>query len=420
MKHDTLRHISFSPPDLTEQEIQAVGEVIRSGWITTGPKTKELERRLADFVGADRCACLSSQTACAEMTLRLLGIGSLSSSLDDRAGSEEDEVITCAYTYTASASVVVHAGARLVLVDCRKDDCEIDYDAIEAAVNEHTKAIIPVDLGGVPCDYDRLFDIVERKRGLFRPSNIIQQAMGRIAVISDSAHALGAEVRFRGEMRPVGSVADFSNFSFHAVKNLTTAEGGAVTWKKIDGISSDDIYKRLMLFSLHGQNVDALDKSRSGHWEYDIVGLWYKCNMTDIAASIGIAQLDRYPGLLARRREIVEQYDAAFKPLGVRPLEHFTADRVSSGHLYICRLPGLSRKETDEIMAELARRGIGTNVHYKPLPMHTAYKRLGFDISDFPNAYEYFSNEITLPLHTKLSDEDVSYVIDNLTDVIGK
>ncbi len=390
-------NIPFSPPDITETEINEVAEALRSGWITTGPRTKEFERRLADYLHADRVCCLNSQTACAEMALRLLGVG------------PGDEVIVPAYTYTASASVVCHVGARLVLVDCRPDSYEMNYDAVEAAVNENTKAIIPVDLGGVPCDYDRIFQIVESKRDLFRPRGEIQEALGRVAVCADTAHALGAT--WHGRM--VGSIADFSSFSFHAVKNLTTAEGGCLAWRAIPGVDTEELYHRLQLLSLHGQSKDALAKTKLGAWEYDIVGPWYKCNMTDIQASLGLVQLGRYPGMLARRREIIARYDEALKPLGVEPLEHFTAEHESSGHLYICRVPGVDVARRNAIITEMAEAGVATNVHYKPLPMHTAYKDLGFDIIDFPNSYAHFENEVTLPLHTRLTDEEVGYVIES-------
>ena len=390
-------NIPFSPPDITEAEINEVAEALRSGWITTGPRTKEFERRLAGYLHADRVCCLNSQTACAEMALRLLGIG------------PGDEVVVPAYTYTASASVVCHVGARLVLVDCQPGSYEMDYDAVEAAVNENTKAIIPVDLGGVPCDYDRIFQIVESKRGLFRPKGEVQEALGRIAVCADTAHALGAT--WHGQM--AGSIADFSSFSFHAVKNLTTAEGGCLAWRAIPGVDTEELYHRLQLLSLHGQSKDALAKTKLGAWEYDIVGPWYKCNMTDIQASLGLVQLGRYPGMLARRREIIARYDEALKPLSVEPLEHFTAEHESSGHLYICRVSGADVARRNAIITEMAEAGVATNVHYKPLPMHTAYKNMGFDIADFPNAYARFENEVTLPLHTCLTDEEVGYVIES-------
>ncbi|MBQ8859258.1 MAG: DegT/DnrJ/EryC1/StrS family aminotransferase, partial [Clostridia bacterium] len=384
-------NVPFSPPDVGEEEIKEVSEALRSGWITTGPRVKELERRIAAWVGTARCVCLNSQTACAELALHLIGVG---------AG---DEVIVPAYTYTASASVVCHVGARLVLVDVQKDSFEMDYDALEAAITEKTKAIIPVDLGGVPCDYDRIFKIVEAKRHLFRPASELQEALGRVAVMADTAHAFGA--KWHGQM--IGSVADFSSFSFHAVKNLTTAEGGALTWRSIPGIEDDEIYRRLQLFSLHGQSKDALAKTKLGAWEYDIVGPWYKCNMTDVAGAMGLVQFDRYPAMLARRKELIARYDAALRPLGVEVLAHYTDTYESSGHLYLTRIPGITAEERNEIIVKMAERGIACNVHYKPLPMHTAYKNLGFDIANFPNAYAHFANEITLPLHTCLTDEQV-------------
>lgn len=394
--------ISFSPPDISELEIEAVADVMRSGWITTGPRTKELEKKIAAWVGTPRCVCLNSQTACAEMALRLLGIG------------EGDEVITSAYTYTASASVVCHVGATLKLVDIQKDSFEMDYDALEAAVTERTKAIIPVDLGGVPCDYDRIFDIVERKKHLFKPANEMQAALGRIAVCADAAHAFGA----KRNGRMVGSIADFSGFSFHAVKNFTTAEGGALTWRSIPGIDDGEMYHKLQLLSLHGQSKDALAKTEVGAWEYDIVGTWYKCNMTDIAAAMGLAQFARYPAMLERRREIIRRYDEAFRPLGVETLAHYTDTHASSGHLYITRVPGITVTQRSEIILKMAEAEIACNVHYKPLPMHTAYRALGFDIENYPNAYAHFANEISLPLHTCLTDEMVAYVIDKYTRIL--
>lgn len=394
--------IPFSPPDMSELEIEEVIDAIRSGWITTGPKTKEFEKQIAEYTHADKAVCLNSQTACAEMALRLLGI------------TGDDEVIVPAYTYTASASVVCHVGAKLVLVDVQKDKLEMDYDALEAAITEHTKAVIPVDLGGVPCDYDRIFAIIEKKKALFHPGNEIQKALGRIAVCTDAAHAFGAN--WHGQM--VGSIADFSSFSFHAVKNLTTAEGGALTWKSIPGIDDEELYHLAQLYSLHGQSKDALAKTQLGAWEYDIVGPWYKCNMTDIMAGIGLAQMKRYAGMLARRRDIIAKYDAAFKPLGVLTLNHFTDTYNSSGHLYITRVPGITTEQRQEIIIKMAEAGIATNVHYKPLPMMTAYKNMGYDIKDYPNAYAQFANEITLPLHTCLSDEEVDFVIENYVKIV--
>lgn len=388
--------IPFSPPDISELEVSEVAEALRSGWITTGPRTKQLEKNIAEYIGVNKACCLNSQTACAEMALRVLGIG------------EGDEVITTAYTYTASASVVCHVGAKLVLVDTKPGSFEIDYDAVEAAITEKTKVIIPVDLGGVPCDYDRIIDIVERKKSLFKPSNKIQEAMGRISINADTAHAFGA--KWHGKM--AGSIADFSSFSFHAVKNLTTAEGGALTWRTIPGIDDEEIYHQLQLLSLHGQSKDALAKTKLGAWEYDIVGTWYKCNMTDVVAAIGLKQFERYPEMLKRRREIIERYDAAFKPLGIETLPHYTDDHESSGHLYLTRVPGITSEQRNDIITKMAELEVATNVHYKPLPMHTAYKQLGFDIKDFPNAYAQFANEITLPLHTCLTDEQVEYIIE--------
>lgn len=395
-------NISFSPPDMSDMEIQEVADTIKSGWITTGPKTKELERQIAKYVGVNRCVCLNSQTACGEMALRVLGIG---------AG---DEVIVPAYTYSASASIVDHVGAKIVFVDVQEGCLQMDYDKMEAAITEKTKAIIPVDLGGVPCDYDKIFAIVEKKKALFQPKNEIQKAIGRVAVCADTAHAFGAS--WHGKM--CGSIADFSSFSFHAVKNFTTAEGGALTWKSIPGIDDEEIYHKLQLLSLHGQSKDALAKTKLGAWEYDIVGPWFKCNMTDIMAGIGLAQMKRYPGMLARRKEIISRYDAAFKPLGIDVLDHYNDNHQSSGHLYITCIPGAGLEERQEIIVKMAEAGIATNVHYKPLPMMTAYKNLGFDIKDYPNAYKRFVNEITLPLHTCLTDEEVEYIIENYCKIV--
>lgn len=399
--------IPFSPPDLTDAEIEEVASALKSGWITTGPKTKALEKEVAEFCNTDKAVCLSSQTSCAEIALRLLGIG------------EGDEVIVPAYTYTATAEVVCHVGARLIFIDSQPDSLEMDYDAVEKAITPKTKVIIPVDLGGVPCDYDRIFSIVEKKKELFTPSNDIQSKFGRIIVCADTAHAFGSS--WHG--KPIGSVADFSSFSFHAVKNFTTAEGGALTWKHRDDIDGDELYKTAQLLSLHGQSKDALSKNQLGSWEYDIVGPWYKCNMTDIHAAIGLAQMVRYPALLKRRREIIEKYDRAFKPLGVHTLPHFTNEHISSGHLYITRIfkkngEPVSDGERREIIIKMAERGIVTNVHYKPLPMMTAYKNLGFDINDYPNAYAQYANEITLPLFSRLTDEEVEYIIENFIEII--
>lgn len=398
------RMIPFSPPDISEAEIEEVAEALRSGWITTGPRTKQLEKQIAEWIGTEKCVCLNSQTACAEMALRVLEIG------------EGDEVIVPAYTYTASASVVCHVGATLKLVDICSDSLEADYDALENAITDKTKAVIPVDLAGIPCDYDRIFEILDRKKGLFKPSNNIQRAIGRIAVCADTAHAFGAERKDK----MVGSIADFSSFSFHAVKNFTTAEGGALTWKTIEGIDNEEIYHRLQLLSLHGQSKDALAKTKLGAWEYDIVGTWYKCNMTDVAAAIGLKQFERYPGMLKRRKEIIEKYDSVLKSLGIETLKHYTRDYRSSGHLYITRVPNINAEQRNEIITKMAEQGIACNVHYKPLPMHTAYKNLGFDIKDFPNAYEHFANEITLPLHTCLTDEQVDYVVSNYADIVKR
>ncbi len=395
-------NIPFSPPDITEAEILEVADALRSGWITTGPKTKLLEKKIAAWLGTPKCVCLNSQTACAEVSLRILGIG------------EGDEVITAAYTYTASASVICHVGAKVVMIDSQKDSFEMDYDALEAAITEKTKAIIPVDLAGIPCDYNRIFEIVERKKALFRPTCEMQEKIGRVAIVCDAAHALGA--KWNGQM--VGNIADFTGFSFHAVKNFTTAEGGAMTWKSIDGIDDEAIYKQAQLLSLHGQSKDAWTKNQLGSWEYDIVGTWYKCNMTDVAAGIGLAQFERYPSMLVKRKEIIRKYDAAFKPLGIQVLAHDTAQYTSSGHLYITRIPGITDEQRREIIVKMAEAGIACNVHYKPLPMHTAYKKLGFDIQNYPNAYAYYINEITLPLHTKLTDKEVDYVIETYSEIV--
>ena len=395
-------NIKFSPPDISEKEIKEVSEALRSGWITTGPRVKKLEKEIAEYVDAPKCVCLNSQTACAEMALRILGIG------------EGDEVITSAYTYTASASVVCHVGAKLVLVDTQKECLKLDYAALENVITERTKAIIPVDLGGVPCDYDKIFEIVERKKKLFKSSNDIQKAIGRIAVCADSAHAFGAQ--WHG--KKVGSIADFSSFSFHAVKNYTTGEGGALTWNHIKGVDDEQIYKKLQLLSLHGQNKDALAKTQLGAWEYDIIGTWYKCNMTDVAAAMGLAQFERYPDMLKRRREIIKRYDKAFKPLGIKVLPHYTDKHSSSGHLYITRVPNITPEQRNEIITLMAQKGIACNVHYKPLPMHTAYKQMGFDIRNYPNAYKNYANEITLPLHTCLTDEEVEYIIETYAEIV--
>ena len=396
------RNILFSPPDISELEIKEVVEALRSGWITTGPKTKEFERRIAKYCNVNKAVCLNSQTACAEMALRILGIG------------EGDEVIVPAYTYTASASVVYHVGAKVVFVDVQKDSLEINYEELEKAITEKTKAIIPVDLAGIPCDYNKIFAIVENKKSLFKPNNEIQKSIGRVAICADAAHAFGAV--WNG--KKVGSIADFTSFSFHAVKNLTTAEGGALTWRTIPGIEDEEIYHQLQLYSLHGQNKDALAKTKLGAWEYDIKGTWYKCNMTDVHAGIGLAQLSRYDEILKRRKEIITRYDNAFRPLGVRTLNHYTENHQSSGHLYITRVPNITLEQRQEIIVKMAEAGIACNVHYKPLPMMTAYINLGFDIKDYPNSYEQFKNEITLPLHTCLTDEDIECVIENYTRIV--
>lgn len=387
--------IPFSPPDITEEEIAEVADALRSGWITTGPRVKELERRIADFLGVAKCVCLNSQTACAETALRIAGIG------------PGDEVIVPAYTYTATASVVCHVGATPVIVDCAPGSYEMDYDLATAAITPRTKAIIPVDLGGVPCNYDRVFELAESSRSIFHAGSEYQRHLGRIAICADSAHAFGAQ--WRNSM--LGSLADFTSFSFHAVKNFTTAEGGCLTWETPDGLSDDEIYREAQLLSLHGQSKDALAKTKAGAWEYDVLGPWYKCNMTDIQAAIGLVQLRRYPGLLERRRQIVDRYDEATKSLGVEVLPHLAEDCASSCHLYMCRIPGLNYEQRGALIDRMAQKGVSANVHYKPLPMLTAYKNLGFDISDYPNAYEMFSNEVTLPLHTCLSDDQVERVL---------
>lgn len=396
------RNIPFSPPDITEAEVNLVAEALRSGWITTGPKTKELERKIATMCHTEKAVCLNSATACMESILRVLGVG------------PGDEVITTAYTYTATASVVCHVGATLKMVDVQPGSREMDYQQLEDSITERTKVVIPVDLGGIICDYDKIFAAVERKRHLFAAANEIQQAFGRIIVMCDAAHALGAS----REGKMCGEIADFTSFSFHAVKNFTTAEGGALTWRKIDGVDDEWLYKQFMLMSLHGQSKDALAKTQLGAWEYDIVAPLYKCNMTDIMAAIGLAQYDRYPALLARRRQIIEQYDEALRGYNVQLMEHYGKDFSSSGHLYIVRLLGRDAEYRNDIITKMAERGIACNVHYKPLPLLTAYKAQGFDINDYPNAYDMYQNAITLPLHTRLTDEDVAYIIDNFTELI--
>ena len=404
------RVIPFSPPDISELEINEVAEALRSGWITTGPRTKELERRLAEYCHTSKVVCLNSATAAEELNFRVCGIG------------EGDEVIVPAYTYTASASAAIHCGAKVVFVDSQKDCVEMDYEKVGEAINERTKAIVAVDLGGIVCDYDKLFSVVEQKRALFTPKEgdslgaRIQQSLNRVLIFSDAAHALGASRN--GKM--AGEIADFTDFSFHAVKNFTTAEGGASTWRDIEGIDNDELYHQYQLLSLHGQSKDALAKSQIGAWEYDIIGPWYKCNMTDIMAAIGLKQLDRYPQLLARRGEIIARYDAMCDEMGVKHLVHSGENFQSSNHLYLSRVPGIGDQERREIIVRLAERGVNCNVHYKPLPMMTAYRELGWDIKDFPNAFEYYENLITLPLHTKLSDEDVEYVIENFREVVGE
>lgn len=392
-----MRHVLFSPPDITEAEISEVVDALKSGWITTGPKTKKLEQLVAERCHTSKAVCLNSNTACAEMTLRILGIGI------------GDEVIVPAYTYTATASVVEHVGARLVMIDCEPGKFTMDYKKLEAAITERTKVIIPVDLFGVPCDYDRIFDIVERRKNLFNPTdNPIQKALGRVIVMADGAHSFGASYKDC----PIGSVADFTNFSFHAVKNLTTAEGGAVTWRDIEGIDNDALYHKYMLLSLHGQSKDALAKTKLGAWEYDIVGPWYKCNMTDVCAGIGLGQIKRYDKILSRRKEIIDRYNKGLVGLPITIVLHCFLGFISSGHLYIINLNDKDVTQRNQFIERMAELGVATNVHYKPLPMHTGYKDLGFKIEDYPNAYEQFKNVVTLPLHTCLSDEDVDYVIE--------
>lgn len=396
--------VPFSPPDMTEQEVDLVREAILSGWITTGPKTKEFEQLIALVTQTKRAVCLNSATACMESILRVLGVG------------PGDEVITSAYTYTATASVVCHVGARVVLVDTKPGSFEMDYDKMADAITERTKVVIPVDLGGVICDYKAIFAAVEGKRHLFKPINDIQRAFGRVIVMADAAHAFGA--KWHGWM--CGEIADFTSFSFHAVKNLTTAEGGALTWRSRDGIDDDALYKQFQLLSLHGQNKDALAKTQLGAWEYDIIAPYYKCNMTDIMAAIGIVQLKRYPEMLYRRRQMIERYDEALRGLPIQVLPHYSPDHSSSGHLYITRLLDKTTEQRNEVIIKMAERGIACNVHYKPLPMMTAYKALGFDIKDYPNAYEMFHNEVTLPLNTKMTDEMVEYTICNFVDIVSK
>ena len=397
-----MRNVPFSPPDIIEEDIQEVVEALRSGWITTGPRTKEFEAKIAEYCGTNRVVCLNSATAGMELILRLLGIG------------KGDEVITSAYTYTASASVIDHVGAKIVLVDTAPNSYEMDLEKLEEAITENTKAIIAVDLAGVICNYEAIFNLVESKKELFKANNELQEKLGRIAVIADAAHSFGAKQK--GEMS--GSIADFSSFSFHAVKNLTTAEGGAVTWKEIDGVNSDEIYQHLMTLSLHGQTKDALAKTKLGAWEYDIISPAYKCNMTDIAAALGLSQLKRYDSMLERRKELINMYNEMLSDLDVHILQHYGNDYESSGHLYLVRLNGKDEKFRNEVIIKMAEQGVATNVHYKPLPMMTAYKNLGFDIKDYPNAFEMYKNEVTLPLNTLMSDDDVKYVCECLRNIL--
>ena len=399
-----MKKIPFSPPDMSEAEINEVAEALRSGWITTGPKTKEFERLIALCCQTEQAVCLNSATACMELILRVLGVG------------QGDEVITPAYTYTATASVTCHVGAKVVMVDTAPDSFEMDYDKLADAITEKTKVVLPVDLAGVVCDYDKIFAAVESKKHLFSPVNDIQKAYGRVIVLADAAHAFGA--KWHGKM--CGEIADFTSFSFHAVKNLTTAEGGALTWRNHDGVDNESLYKQFQLLSLHGQNKDAFAKTRLGAWEYDIVAPYYKCNMTDVMAGIGLAQLKRYPEMLYRRRQIIERYNEGLKGCDVQVLDHFGDDHSSSGHLYLVRLLGEDVEYRNVVIEQMAERGIACNVHYKPLPIMTAYKNLGFDIANYPNAYNQYHNEITLPLHTSLTDEDVEYVISNFVDIISQ
>lgn len=399
-----MKTIKFSPPDITQDEIDEVIDTLKSGWITTGPKTKLFENQIATFCGTQRAVCLNSATAGLELILRVLGIG------------KDDEVIVPAYTYTASASVINHVGAKIVFIDCAKDSFEMDYDQIEKYINKNTKAIIAVDLAGIIANYEKLYEIAEKNKDKFEPKSDLQKAIGRIAIIADGAHSLGAMKN--GKMS--GNVADFTSFSFHAVKNLTTAEGGAVTWKENQKFDNDELYKQFMLLALHGQNKDALDKTKLGNWEYDIKVPGYKCNMTDIMAAIGIAQLKRYPELLKRRKEIINRYNEGLKSSNVKVLDHYTEKACGSGHLYLMRVNGINEEKRNEIIEKLAELGVPTNVHYKPLPMMTAYKNLGFNINDYPNAYDMYKNEITLPLHTLLEDEQVNYIVDNVEKVLGE
>ena len=395
-------NIPFSPPDISDGEINEVIDTLKSGWITTGPKTKELERRLSEFTNTPKTVCLNSATAALELTLRVLGIG------------EDDEVIVPAMTYTASCSVIYHVGAKAVIVDIAEDSHEMDYVALANAITENTKAVIPVDLAGIPCDYDKIFEVVESKKHLFRANSEYQEKLGRIAVVADGAHALGST--YKG--KKIGSVADFTTFSFHAVKNFTTAEGGSVTWKENENFDNEELYREYQIYSLHGQTKDALAKTKAGSWEYDIVIPGYKCNLTDIAASIGLVQLDRYPKLLERRADIISQYNKGFEGTRITALSHGSEDYKSCGHLYITHIEGATFEQRGEIIVKMAERGISCNVHYKPLPLLTAYKNLGFDIKNYPNAYNYYVKEITLPLHTRLSDEDVAVIIENFKEIV--
>ena len=395
-------NIPFSPPDISDGEINEVIDTLKSGWITTGPKTKELERRLSEFTNTPKTVCLNSATAALELTLRVLGIG------------EGDEVIVPAMTYTASCSVIYHVGAKAVIVDIAEDSHEMDYDALTNAITENTKAVIPVDLAGIPCDYDKIFEVVESKKHLFKANSEYQEKLGRVAVVADGAHALGST--YKGEK--IGSVADFTTFSFHAVKNFTTAEGGSVTWKQNENFDNEELYREYQIYSLHGQTKDALAKTKAGSWEYDIVIPGYKCNLTDIAASIGLVQLDRYPKLLERREDIISQYNKGFEGTRITALSHSSEDYKSCGHLYITHVEGATFEQRGEIITKMAERGISCNVHYKPLPLLTAYKNLGFDIENYPNAYNYYVKEITLPLHTRLSDEDVDVIIENFKEIV--
>jgi hypothetical protein len=396
--------VPFSPPDISELEINRVVEVLKSGWITTGPEVKEFERRIAEYIGVDKAVALSSATASLEAALHVLGVG------------EGDEVIVPAYTYTASASPVVHKGAKLVIIDSAPETFEMDYDKVAEAINENTKAVVPVDLGGMVCDYDRLFEIVEAKSDIFKPANKLQEALGRVAVISDGAHAFGS---IKKGVK-TGAIADFTSFSFHAVKNLTTAEGGALSWKTIEGVDNDELYHELQLYSLHGQSKDALSKNKAGAWEYDVVYPAYKCNMTNINAAIGIAQLERYDGLLERRRVLNERYQEALEKIGIKVMHHYTDEMTSTGHLYLVRIPGVSVEDRNAVIQDMAEREIACNVHYKPLPMMTAYKNLGFDIADYPNAYHQYENLISLPIFSTMTDEQNEYVIENFVDILKK